>query len=234
MMSKVVTIKKRNPFIRNGILYSKDIPLLFKDEKFPWKYFEQFLTLLDRFEIALVLDNRRVLIPSMLPEDRPEHLGKGKDEGLVYSRYIMFNSADTPPGFWDRLLSRIMHSIPQVCFALDKTAPSSLAEECMIPGGGGGMQEEPGPDITLSFSIASTSCWAPFHSLHAHTIPLSHSLPSTRTQVYTPAPHWVLTAKVSVAVTWAACRRAASLRVKVIWRCPRSLPSLHSRKSVVQ
>ena len=153
MMSKVVTIKKRNPFIRNGILYSKDIPLLFKDEKFPWKYFEQFLTLLDRFEIALVLDNRRVLIPSMLPEDRPEHLGKGKNEALVYSRYIMFNTADTPPGFWDRLLSRIMHSIPQVCFALDKTMSFSLAEEPMIPGGGGGMQEDPGPDITLSFSM---------------------------------------------------------------------------------
>ena len=149
MMSKV----ECNPFIKSGILYSKDIPLLFKDEKFPWKYFEQLLTLLDRFEIALLLDNTRVLIPSMLPEDRPEHLGKGKDEALVYSRYIMFNSADTPPGFWDRLLSRIMHSIPQVSFALDKTTPSSYAEEPTNPGGRGDIQEEPGPGLTLSSRV---------------------------------------------------------------------------------
>ena len=166
MMSKVVTIKERNPFVKNGILYSKDIPLLFKDEKFPWKYFEQYLTLLDRFEIALLLDNRRVLIPSMLPKDRPKYLGKGKDEGLVYSRYIMFNSADTPPGFWDCLLSRIMHSIPQVCFALDKTMSSSLAEEPMIPGGGGGMHKDPGPDITLSFSMRAHAGPLSMPSMH--------------------------------------------------------------------
>jgi serine/threonine protein kinase/GTPase SAR1 family protein len=132
MMSKVVTIKERNPFVKKGILYSKDIPMLFRDEIFPWKYFEQYLTLLDRFEIALPLDNRRVLIPSMLPEERPKDLkmeGSNRESSSpVYSRYIMFNSADTPPGFWNRLLSRIMHSIPQVCFALDKTTPSTLVE----------------------------------------------------------------------------------------------------------
>lgn len=133
MMSKVVTIKERNPFVKKGILYSKDIPMLFKDDIFPWKYFEQYLTLLDRFEIALPLDNRRVLIPSMLPEERPKYLGREDTDGdkhpLVYSRYIMFNAADTPPGFWSRLLSRIMHSIPQICFALDKTTPSTLVDD---------------------------------------------------------------------------------------------------------
>ena len=132
MMSKVVTIKERNPFVKKGILYSKDIPMLFRDEIFPWKYFEQYLTLLDRFEIALPLDNRRVLIPSMLPEERPKFLeaeAAKKERSPVYSRHIMFNSADTPPGFWNRLLSRIMHSIPQVCFALDKTTPSTLVDD---------------------------------------------------------------------------------------------------------
>ena len=189
MMSKVVTIKERNPFVKNGILYSKDIPLLFKDEKFPWKYFEQYLTLLDRFEIALLLDNRRVLIPSMLPEDQPEHLGKGKDESLVYSRYIMFNSADTPPGFWDRLLSRIMHSIPQVCFALDKTTPSSLTEEPMIPGGGGGMQEDPGPDITLSFSMRAPAGPLSMPSMNMQS---PSSTPSPQ-----PVPRFTLSASLS-------------------------------------
>ena len=127
MMSKVVTIKERNPFVKNGILYSKDIPRLFKDKQFPWQYFEQYLTLLNRFEIALPLDNQRVLIPSMLPDDRPKEFQDERPEyeEHVYSRFVIFSSANTPPGFWSRLLSRIMHSIPKVCHALDKSTPTS-------------------------------------------------------------------------------------------------------------
>ena len=128
MMSKVVTIKERNPFVKNGILYSKDIPMLFKDKQFPWQFFEQYLTLLDRFEIALPLDNRRVLIPSMLPDERPAEFEDEKPDSkvAVYSRFVMFSSANTPPGFWSRLLSRIMHSVPKVCFALDKSTPTTI------------------------------------------------------------------------------------------------------------
>ena len=127
MMSKVVTIKERNPFVKSGILYSKDIPMLFKDKQFPWQYFEQYLTLLDRFEIALPLDNRRVLIPSMLPDERPKEFDDEKEDTQehVYSRFVMFSSANTPPGFWSRLLSRIMHSVPKVCYALDKSTPTT-------------------------------------------------------------------------------------------------------------
>ena len=121
MMS--VVVKERNPFVTNGILYLKDIPMLFKDKQFPWQYFEQFLTLLDRFEIALPLDNRRVLIPSMLPDERPVEFEDEKPDSkdAVYSRFVMFTSANTPPGFWSRLLSRIMHSVLKVCSALDKS-----------------------------------------------------------------------------------------------------------------
>ena len=127
MMSKVVTVKERNSFVKNGILYSKDIPMLFKDKQFPWQYFEQYLTLLDRFEIALPLDNRRVLIPSMLPDERPKEFEDENPDTKqhVYSRFVMFSSADTPPGFWSRLLSRIMHSVPKVCYALDKSTPTT-------------------------------------------------------------------------------------------------------------
>ena len=51
MMSKLITIKPEgNPI---GIIYSKDIPTLFKNEQFPWQYFEQYLTFLDRFDILL-------------------------------------------------------------------------------------------------------------------------------------------------------------------------------------
>ena len=127
MMSKLVTIKERNPYVKCGILYSKNIPMFFKDKQFPWKHFEQFLTLLDRFEIALPLDNRRVLIPSMLPDERPKEFDDEEPDNHdpVYSRFIMFSSANIPPGFWSRLLSRIMHSIPKVCYALNMSSPAS-------------------------------------------------------------------------------------------------------------
>ena len=92
-ISKVVTIRERNPFVKNGTLHSKDIPILFKDECFPWLYFEQFLTLLDRFEIALPLDNKRILIPSVLPEERPSNADLPDDPiGPYYQRYIVFQT----------------------------------------------------------------------------------------------------------------------------------------------
>ena len=129
MMAKVVTIKERNPFVKNGILLGEHIPLLFKDKRFPWQYFEQYLTLLDRFEIALPLDNKRILIPSMLPEKRPSNVDiEDGQEIPFYLRYIIFNANETPPGFWSRLLSRIMHSISKVCFALNKTTPRNFVD----------------------------------------------------------------------------------------------------------
>ena len=132
MMSKVVTVRERNPFIKAGILLSKDIPFLFRDGRFPWKYFGQYLTLLDRFEIALPLDNRRILIPSMLPEERPEGATiPDTHEQPLYRRYITYGS-QTPFGFWSRLISRIMHSVPQVCKALDIITKSEEFNESQI------------------------------------------------------------------------------------------------------
>ena len=129
MMSKVVTVRERNPFVKNGILNSPDIPLLFRDPRFPWEYFEQYLTLLDRFEIALPLDNRRILIPSMLPEERPTDANlPDVPSSPNYRRYITFSSA-TPPGFWSRLISRVMHTVPQVCKALDYTSEQGVPVE---------------------------------------------------------------------------------------------------------
>ena len=150
MMSKVVTIKERNPFVKNGILYSKDIPMLFKDEQFPWQFFEQYLTLLDRFEIALPLDNRRVLIPSMLPDERPAKFEDEKPDNkdTFYSRFIIFSSANTPPGFWSRLLSRIMHSVPKVCLALDMSTPTTVEDTLFPP------NEDSDSEINFSMSMS--------------------------------------------------------------------------------
>ena len=122
MISKVVTVHERNPFVKNGILRSQDIPQLFRDSRMLWKYFEQYVTLLDRFEVALPLDNRKILIPSMLPEKRPADANLPDEPSSPnYRRYITFGSV-TPSGFWSRLISRIMYTVPQVCKALDYTS----------------------------------------------------------------------------------------------------------------
>ena len=49
-ISTVVTVKERNPYVKQGV---KNLPLVFKDHRFLYKYFSQYLTLLNRFEIAL-------------------------------------------------------------------------------------------------------------------------------------------------------------------------------------
>ena len=115
MMAKFVTVRERNPFVRDGVLFIKDIPLLFRDERFPWQYCKQYLALLDQFEVALALDKSKILIPSLLPELRPEGVDVNEKNGVpLYTRLFIFNRSTTPSGFWSRLISRIMHAIPKI------------------------------------------------------------------------------------------------------------------------
>ena len=75
----------------------------------------------------------------MLPEERPKDVDiEDNQEQPFYACYIIFNTAKTPPGLWSRLLSRIMHSVPKVCYALDKTTPRN-------------------PDISMSMSMVSST-----------------------------------------------------------------------------
>ena len=112
-------IKGKNKTIENGILLSEDFGLIMQDQSFPLKYVEQYLALLDRFEIALPLDNRRLLIPSKLPTERKF---SDKREFDCYSRHFVFSSA-SPPGLWSRLLIHSMYTIEKISFALDKIVP---------------------------------------------------------------------------------------------------------------
>ena len=132
MSTTVVTAKIKNPDVKQAILRSKDFSLLFKDKRFPTKYFQQYLTLLSKFEIALPLDkdNQRMLIPSMLPKIRPavmsEQLQGDKD---CYTRLIIFHGGGqsyccpTPPGLWSRPLSRIMNNIEEVKSIISEQMP---------------------------------------------------------------------------------------------------------------
>ena len=121
MMAKVVTVKERNPFLKNGILHFDKIPLLFKDNEFPKQYFNEYMALLYHFEVVLPLDKTCVLITSMLPNKRPLYVDfEYEQEASFYSRHILFGTAKTPPGFWSRLISRIMHSVSRVSNSLDQ------------------------------------------------------------------------------------------------------------------
>ena len=63
---------EKNSFVHNGILKESNVAFIFRDNKrFPSTFFQQYLQLLERFEIALSLGNGNRLIPSMLPYQRP-------------------------------------------------------------------------------------------------------------------------------------------------------------------
>ena len=114
MMSTVVTMEERNPFIKNGILTQAELSLLYRNKLLPSEFLDQYLVLLDRFEIALSLDQvkHRILIPSMLPDVRPLSTGRPSDQ-VCYERQILF-PIPTPPGFWSRLLARVMHTLQRL------------------------------------------------------------------------------------------------------------------------
>ena len=128
MMAKVIT---KNPFLKSGILHIKDFPFLVRDKCFSWDQYNWYLTLIAHYEIALPLDNKRVLlVPSMLPAIRPKEVDEEYRKVIKkphYSRFIIFKQTATPPDFWSRLLSRIMHSVQKVTAALDKTVPKANA-----------------------------------------------------------------------------------------------------------
>ena len=138
LMSTLVTIQPRTPILR-----SKNI-LLFKDKHFPDKYFNQYLTLLSRFEIALPLDKDyiRILIPSMLPEKRPDIVAAQQlDDKTCYKRFILFHSSmaqgqtfrrPTPPGLWSRLLSGIMNTVKEVKNIISEHVPIEEESDLVI------------------------------------------------------------------------------------------------------
>ena len=132
LMSTVVTIKEQNLYVKQGILRSKHISLVFKDRQFPDEYFGQCLALLNRFEVALPLDkdHKRVLIPSMLPQKCPDSMVQQQPHyNSCYKCLILFCSmvdglrCPTPPGLWSHLLSRIMNTVKEVKNILSDQVP---------------------------------------------------------------------------------------------------------------
>ena len=130
MISKIVTT---NSFIKNGIFHIKDAPKLFNGNQSQvlWQYFEQFITLLDKFEIVLPLDSQRALIPSALPSEKPQNL-KLESTKLLYSRLIFLSTNSVPSRFWSRLLSLIMYFVPKIRNFSDRLPADSEQENSLV------------------------------------------------------------------------------------------------------
>ena len=139
--------------IQNGILLQDDIHHIFLqyDKKFPVEYFQQYLTVLYRFEIALPLAQGKILVTSMLDEKRPNIVDiEVSHDPPFHIRYITFGSAETPPGFWSRYLSRIMYSVTQASEALklNTATPGSMIGSMSL-GISGETHPPPPPSMSL-------------------------------------------------------------------------------------
>ena len=145
LMSTVVTIEERNPFIKNGILTQAELSLLYRSKQFPSEFLDQYLVLLDRFEIALPLDQakNRILIPSMLPDVQPLGTDRPSDQ-VCHERQILF-PIPTPPGFWSRLLARVMHTL-QCLRDLIEASHGKVTNEV----------DESRPDLSTSLPVRHT------------------------------------------------------------------------------
>ena len=151
MMAKIVgpDFGERIHQIKDGILLKDTVSEFFsksgsqRDQfctKYNFKSIHQYLILLYRFEIALPLDETRILVTSMLNPKRPSDIDiEQSQDPPFHTRFIMFGSSETPPGFWSRYLSRIMYSISQVTNALqlNTVMPSDLIESTSL-----GLSEE--------------------------------------------------------------------------------------------
>ena len=125
-MSTFITAKRANySHVKQGILDSSNILQLLKSKQFPSKFFQEFLAILIKFEIAFPLDrdNIRILISALLPKVCPTIVKEQLDNTDCYRRVFTFFPEISlghsyrcliPPGLWGRLLSSIINNIKEV------------------------------------------------------------------------------------------------------------------------
>ena len=70
MLANVVTIREINSLAKFGIMKTDDLRILFKNAAFkPEDIKTYIIDLLNKFEVALLWDERNLLIPSLLPTE---------------------------------------------------------------------------------------------------------------------------------------------------------------------
>jgi serine/threonine protein kinase len=142
MLACVVTVQEKNPFQKNGFMDRSALRLVLRDERFPHSFLQDFVSLMQKFEVVLVLDDDHLLIPSLLPTDKKQactvlpfvvistksvdpviieqlnHLSYAPIHEInmkLYSRYYLIPYI--PDGFFPRLIARIIGGDIATCFS---------------------------------------------------------------------------------------------------------------------
>ncbi|KAJ8046650.1 Leucine-rich repeat serine/threonine-protein kinase 2 [Holothuria leucospilota] len=107
IMAQVITVREINPFINSqGVMRKTDIYQLIKSTVDQSSHFvKTYISLLEKFEVALPISDNELLIPSKVPATRPSVQLPPKEE-LLHRYYRM---PYTPVGLWPRLILRLLH-----------------------------------------------------------------------------------------------------------------------------
>lgn len=118
-----------------------------RDDQFPQSLKKEFISLMQKFEIVLLLDNERLLIPSLLPSNQevssvvhPKLMGSPEEvvphqyatieclDLVVFARFCLLPYI--PNGFFPRLIARVMGS--KIFECVKQSMRSSALEDVSI------------------------------------------------------------------------------------------------------
>lgn len=90
LLAEIVTVQEKQSFIKKGFLNRRNVPFLLRGKRYPEQYLGQYLQLLQRFEIALMIDSEHLLVPSMLPVDKPDIPGDCSNDDSLSDEMPVF------------------------------------------------------------------------------------------------------------------------------------------------
>ncbi|XP_064609297.1 leucine-rich repeat serine/threonine-protein kinase 1-like [Liolophura sinensis] len=111
LLSQVVVSEKAQKYIHNGIIQREDMKYLFDESRFPHVHMDKYIQLLERFEITLMLDEEKLLIPSKVSQEKFGSVQLSHNLGEKIYRF--YKMEFIPSGFMSRLISKVLGSIPR-------------------------------------------------------------------------------------------------------------------------
>eukprot|EP00794_Sanderia_malayensis_P000449 gene449-1090_t len=122
MLANVVTVRDVNPFNKNGIIEVEKLRTqIFKGKRFSSAHVENYIELMNKFEVAIKVAEKFLLVPSFLPERQVGYqkvsskMNPGLQQAMNVDTYLkhevyrrQYLMAYVPRGFWARLITRLI------------------------------------------------------------------------------------------------------------------------------